>query len=66
MPSMKWIRERANAFLDCIYPRDAKDRLAHARYNQQADTVCELVSWLETYDSMDRMAKKMGKEKGKA
>lgn len=64
MPSMKWIRERANVFLDCIYPRDAKDRLAHARYNQQADTVCELLSWLETYDSMDRMAKKIGKEKG--
>lgn len=64
MPSMKWIREKANAFLDCLYPRDAKDRLAHARYNQQADTVCELVSWLETYDSMDRMAKKIGVEKG--
>lgn len=64
MPSMKWIREMANAFLDCIYPRDAKDRLALAKYNQEADTVCELVSWLETYDRMDRLAKKIGKEKG--
>lgn len=64
MPNMKWIKAKANAFLDCIYPRDAKDRLAYARYNQQADTVCELVSWLETYDRMDRIAKKIGKEKG--
>ena len=63
MPSMKWIKEKANAFLDCICPRDAKDRLALAKYNQEADTVCELVSWLETYDRMDRMAKNMEKEK---
>ena len=36
---MKWIKERANAFLDCIYPYGAKDRLAHARYEQQAAVV---------------------------
>lgn len=64
MPSMKWIRERANAFLDCIYPYGAKDRLAHARYEQNAAIISELVSWLETYDKMDRMARKIGKEKG--
>ena len=64
MPSMKWIKAKANAFLDCICPRDAKDRLAHARYEQNAAIVSELVDWLEAYDKMDRMAKKIGKEKG--
>jgi hypothetical protein len=29
-----------------------------------ADFIAELVSWLETYDRMDRLARKIGKEKG--
>lgn len=65
MPSMKWIREKANAFLDCLYPYGAKDRLAHARYEQNATIVSELVSWLETYDKMDRLAKKNNETKRK-
>ena len=65
MPSMKWIREQANSFLNCVYPYGAKDRLSFAKYERQAAIVSELIFWMEAQEKLDKMAKKQNTAKGK-
>ena len=61
MPSMKWIKEKTNEFLQLEH-NQVQNNLDLARFNREIDIVSELVLWLEAKERMDKMAKKMKKE----
>ena len=56
MPSMKWIREKTNRYLQIHHER-VQTELDAALYSYMADTVSELVMWLEAMERIDKMAK---------
>ena len=62
MPSMKWIKECLNEYLDCYYQQSGRDRLSAALYEQSAHIVSEVAFWLETQARLDNMVKKKNNE----
>lgn len=62
MPSMKWIKECLNEYLDCCHQDAGKSRLASALYNQRAYIVSEVFFWLETQARLDNMVRKKNNE----
>lgn len=61
MPSMKWIRDKANEFLQLEH-NQVQNNLDLARFNREIDIVSELVQWLEANERMDKMTKKARNE----
>lgn len=61
MPSMKWIRDKANEFLQLEH-NQVQNNLDLAKFNREIDIVSELVQWLEAKERMDKMARKARNE----
>ena len=57
MPSMRWIRDKAEAFLQLEHEQ-VKNNLDLARFNRKADIVSELMLWFEGMERIEKMGKK--------
>ena len=57
MPSMRWIRDKAEEFISLEHEQ-VKNNLDLARFNRKADVVSELVLWFEGMERIEKMGRK--------